>query len=116
MISRTGHIKLADFGLSKKLDNDDQTTKTFCGTLTYIAPEIYLGKEYSKNVDWYSLGILIYQMLCGNLPFVDKNQNFLMKKIISVYLIKNNPIMPSHLSPTSVDLIEKLLEKDVIFM
>ena len=90
LIAKTGHIKLADFGFAKALSSSQYTTKTFCGTPTYIAPELYLGNEYSKNVDWYSLGVLIYQMISGKLQFNDKNINILMRKIIHVEFKRMN--------------------------
>lgn len=72
LIDDDGHIKLCDFGLaSPSLTN----TKTFCGTPEYIAPEIILKKGYSKEVDYWALGIVIYELLTGYSPFKAPNLN-----------------------------------------
>lgn len=63
-----GSIKLGDFGFIKKLKQGERTY-TVCGTPQYIAPEIIEGKGYTKNVDWWALGVLIYEMLSGQAPF-----------------------------------------------
>ena len=70
MIDAEGHVKLTDFGLSKDgLENNDGFTESFCGTQEYLAPEIITEKKYSYSVDWYSLGILLYEMVSGKNPF-----------------------------------------------
>ena len=70
-----GHLKLTDFGLSKDgLDlKNDQQTNSACGTPEYIAPEVIRGDGHSKEVDWWSLGIIIYEMFTGQLPFRSTN-------------------------------------------
>ena len=64
MLSATGHIKIADFGMCKE-NMQGRTTATFCGTPDYIAPEIILYKPYSFSVDWWALGVLLFEMLTG---------------------------------------------------
>lgn len=65
LIGRDGNIKITDFGFAKKLEND--RTFTLCGTPEYLAPEIIKGTKqgYGKSVDWWALGILIFEMLSG---------------------------------------------------
>lgn len=74
-----GHIKLTDFGLSKELKNS--TTSTFCGTFEYLAPEVVKGIPYTYKVDWWMLGILIFEMIFKRTPFYSVNQAKLLKKI-----------------------------------
>ena len=65
LIDREGHIKITDFGFAKQLEND--RTYTLCGTPEYLAPEIIKGSKigYGKSVDWWALGILVFEMLSG---------------------------------------------------
>jgi len=74
VIDERGHAMLTDFGLSKEGIQDAQATKTFCGSLVYLAPELLDLNGHGKAVDWYHLGILLYEMLTGSLPFVGKDK------------------------------------------
>jgi serine/threonine protein kinase len=71
LIDAEGHIKLTDFGLSKEgmNENFDGKTESFCGTTEYLAPEIIKDKKYGFSVDWYSLGLVLYEMISGVNPF-----------------------------------------------
>ena len=69
LFDNKGYLKLADFGLSKTGMTGNTQTYTFCGTPEYIAPEILMGLPYDKSVDWWSLGIIIYEMLTSYPPF-----------------------------------------------
>jgi serine/threonine protein kinase len=68
LVQRDGHLVLTDFGFAKR--SHETTAKTFCGTLAYMSPEmVKLDGPYGKAVDWYSLGVLIFEMITGNTPF-----------------------------------------------
>ena len=69
LLDKDGHIRLTDFGLSKDNMAGKEKTKTFCGTPSYASPEMLQKKAYDKSVDWWSVGILIYEMLVGQPPF-----------------------------------------------
>jgi serine/threonine protein kinase len=84
LLSHQGHIVLTDFGLSKTglVDKDSRTT-TRCGTPYYVAPEIILGEEYTKAVDFWSLGVVLYEMLFGVPPFYSEEALGIYKKIVT---------------------------------
>jgi len=105
LISAEGHLKLSDFGLSKQ----GEKAYTFAGTPEYLAPEIFLAKGYTRAVDYWSLGILIYEMLVGKPPFTSENRN--ISQIEKLILI-NKPLYPSSLEKDAVDLIHRLLESN----
>ncbi len=65
MLNGEGHIKIADFGMCKENIKDGFGTETFCGTPDYIAPEIIRRTKYGASVDWWALGVLMYEMMCG---------------------------------------------------
>ena len=69
MLDENGYIKIIDFGLAKML-SPNELASTVCGTPEYFAPELMSDQGYSRDVDWWAVGILIYEMLCGNTPFV----------------------------------------------
>ena len=84
MFDEAGYIKLIDFGLSKVvLDR----TYTVCGTPDYIAPEILLYKGYNQIADWWSLGIFIYELLTGIVPFYDEDPYVAYQKIITAKVL-----------------------------
>ena len=105
LIDKEGNIKLTDFGLSKVISNDGDinTTNTLCGTLEYIAPEIFQRKPYDKSIDWFSFGVVLYEMLTGQLPFNIKNEEFDESKY-------KNIKYPEKMSSEAKELIEKLIE------
>ena len=84
LLDRDGYILISDFGLSKILSQPEEQTNTLVGTAAYVAPEILKGNGYDKSVDWWALGILIYEMLHGKPPFYDKNVYLMFQKIKDV--------------------------------
>ena len=76
-----GHIKITDFGLAKLNMAEGERTNSFIGTMEYMAPEIINGKGHGKDVDWWSVGILLFEMLTGMPPFNAKSRNQLQKQI-----------------------------------
>ena len=105
LIDKDGHIKLTDFGLSKLCEDFPCKTNSLCGTPEYLAPEILFEKDYGIEVDWWSLGVLIYEMLSGYLPFriipEEKITKNVYKKKIKIF---------NHFSHAAKDLVKKLLE------
>jgi serum/glucocorticoid-regulated kinase 2 len=82
LIDYNGHIALCDFGLCKLNMKENERTNTFCGTPEYLAPELLLGQGYTKSVDWWTLGVLLYEMMTGLPPFYDENTNEMYRKIL----------------------------------
>ncbi|KRX66802.1 Protein kinase C-like 2, partial [Trichinella sp. T9] len=81
MLDIDGHVKITDFGMCKDNMLDGVTTKTFCGTPDYIAPEIILYQPYGKAVDWWAFGVLVYEMLAGLPPFDGEDEDELFTAI-----------------------------------
>ncbi|KAF2673531.1 kinase-like protein [Microthyrium microscopicum] len=109
LLDYTGHIALCDFGLCKLDMRDEDRTNTFCGTPEYLAPELLSGTGYTKSVDWWTLGVLLYEMLTGLPPFYDENTNEMYRKILSEPLHFPGPeIVP----PAARDLLTKLLDRN----
>ncbi|KAI8055798.1 kinase-like domain-containing protein [Syncephalis plumigaleata] len=105
LLSASGNVKITDFGFAKHVPD---VTWTLCGTPDYLAPEIIQSKGYGKAVDWYSLGILIFEMLAGYPPFYDEDHFKLYEKIL-IGRIK----WPPHIDPLAKDLIKRLLAADL---
>ena len=82
IVDKNGFIRLTDFGLSKILEEDDEKTKTICGTPEYLAPEIIKKLGHRMEVDWWCLGCLIYEMTTGFPPFRNENRMKLFEEII----------------------------------
>ncbi|ORX33926.1 kinase-like domain-containing protein [Kockovaella imperatae] len=107
LLDYTGHIALCDFGLCKLNMSADDTTNTFCGTPEYLAPELLSGHGYSKSVDWWTLGVLLYEMLTGLPPFYDENTNDMYRKILS------DPLrFPEEVGTEARALLVQLLNRD----
>uniref|UniRef100_A0A8C1LB55 Protein kinase C n=1 Tax=Cyprinus carpio TaxID=7962 RepID=A0A8C1LB55_CYPCA len=107
MLDGEGHVKIADFGMCKENVFGDNRATTFCGTPDYIAPEILLGQQYSFSVDWWSLGVLVYEMLIGQSPFHGDDEDELFESIRM-----DTPHYPRWITVDTRDMLERLFERD----
>lgn len=104
LIDKEGHVKITDFGFAKVVSD---RTYTLCGTPEYLAPEIIQSKGHNKYVDWWALGVLIFEMLAGYPPFYDDNPLGIYQKIMDGYYE-----FPPHVEPKARDLIKSFLCAD----
>lgn len=107
LLSADGHLKITDFGFAKYVPD---VTWTLCGTPDYLAPEIVSSKGYNKSVDWWALGVLLFEMLAGHPPFFteDGNPIKLYEKIIACKVR-----YPPYFEPAAKDLLKSLLTADL---
>eukprot|EP01103_Thecamoeba_quadrilineata_P011737 TRINITY_DN2862_c0_g1_i2.p1 TRINITY_DN2862_c0_g1~~TRINITY_DN2862_c0_g1_i2.p1 ORF type:complete len:255 (+),score=71.95 TRINITY_DN2862_c0_g1_i2:2-766(+) len=107
LLTDDGHVCMTDFGIAKEGIFQNERTSTLCGTPEYLAPEILESKEYGASVDWWSLGILTYEMMVGGSPFFcDDIQRMYLK------IMNERVEVPSFLSREAGEFITSLLEKD----
>ncbi|CAN0183899.1 unnamed protein product [Lampetra planeri] len=107
LLDRDGHVKIADFGMCKENISGELKTGTFCGTPDYIAPEILAGNKYGTSVDWWSFGVLLFEMLIGQSPFHGDDEDELFESIRT-----DVPHYPRWITSDSRGILEKLFERD----
>ena len=106
VIDKDGHLRLVDFGMAKRI-RDGEKTYTMCGTPDYMAPEIILAVGHNEAADWWTLGILLYEILTGRPPFMDKTPTGLYEKIL------NSSISFGKIGDFETqNLLKRLLEKN----
>jgi serine/threonine protein kinase len=115
LLSSDGHLKVADFGLAKKAPGksvvrDPAPTArhhTVCGTPEYMAPEVIGEKAYGRMVDYWALGLLVFEMLVGRSPWADLGLTDMFFRILT-----EDPVFPDTMSPDARDFVSSLLVKD----
>jgi RAC serine/threonine-protein kinase len=108
LIDKDGHVQLVDLGLSKELYGSEKT-RTFCGTRECMAPEVLDNGLYGMSVDWWGIGIIMYEMLCGRLPFRDDSVQGLLRQIMTTETVT---FPETTIGDEAADVINKLLRKD----
>ena len=107
LLDKDGHLRITDFGFAKRLSAPGERTWTLCGTPEYLAPEIIQSKGQTFSVDWWALGVLVFEMLAGYPPFSDENIFGIYEKILGGKID-----WPRHIEPNAKDLIKRLLVLD----
>ncbi|KAG5363419.1 Protein kinase C-like protein [Yarrowia sp. B02] len=107
LLTRDGHVKIADYGLCKEDMDYGRTTGTFCGTPEFMAPEILLEQRYGLAVDWWAFGVLIYQMVLGQSPFRGEDEDEIFDAILA-----DEPRYPITLPGNCVSILTQLLTRE----
>uniref|UniRef100_A0AC35U9L6 Protein kinase C n=1 Tax=Rhabditophanes sp. KR3021 TaxID=114890 RepID=A0AC35U9L6_9BILA len=107
LLDSEGHCRIADFGMCKEGINSNKLTSTFCGTPDYISPEILQEMEYGVSVDWWALGVLMYEMMAGQPPFEADNEDDLFEAILH-----DDVLYPVWLSKEAVSILKAFMTKN----
>ncbi|KAK3527503.1 hypothetical protein QTP86_023721 [Hemibagrus guttatus] len=102
LMDADGFVRIADFGLCKEGMGHGDRTSTFCGTPEFLAPEVLTDSTYTRAVDWWGLGVLIYEMLVGESPFPGDDEEEVFDSIVN-----DEVRYPRFLSPDSVSIVQK---------
>ncbi|XP_076277228.1 protein kinase C iota type isoform X4 [Lasioglossum baleicum] len=118
LLDHEGHVKLTDYGMCKEGVREGDTTSTFCGTPNYIAPEILQGDDYSFSVDWWALGVLLYEMLAGRSPFdvagASENPDQNTEDYLFQVILEKTIRIPRSLSVKAASVLKGFLCKDPV--
>uniref|UniRef100_A0A7N6AFT7 Protein kinase N3 n=1 Tax=Anabas testudineus TaxID=64144 RepID=A0A7N6AFT7_ANATE len=107
LMDADGFVKITDFGLCKEGMGHGDRTSTFCGTPEFLAPEVLTDDNYTRAVDWWGMGVLIYEMLVGESPFPGEDEEEVFDSIVN-----DDVQYPASLPPDAVSIIQKLLKKN----
>uniref|UniRef100_W5KDI7 Serum/glucocorticoid regulated kinase 2a n=1 Tax=Astyanax mexicanus TaxID=7994 RepID=W5KDI7_ASTMX len=107
LLDNEGHVVLTDFGLCKEGIAGRATTRTFCGTPEYLAPEVLQQREYDRTVDWWGLGAVLHEMLYGLPPFYSADRMLMLSNIMFQPLVLKDGV-----SKAGRDLLKRLLNRD----
>ncbi|TYZ67416.1 hypothetical protein PybrP1_003218 [[Pythium] brassicae (nom. inval.)] len=107
LLEESGHLRVTDFGLSKLNVVSDRGAQTLAGSAEYLAPEVYSMSKYGYAVDWWSLGVFIFEMITGVHPFLDDNREVMVKKIMTPGVMQQ--IMPPEMPSDAASLLFGLL-------
>ncbi|KAJ6237716.1 non-specific serine/threonine protein kinase [Anaeramoeba flamelloides] len=92
---------------NKEEEGEEKKAQTFCGTPAYFAPEVLLKNAYGKTVDYWTIGVFLFEMLTGRPPFIAENRNEMFRAII-----QDQPVYPNYLSEEAIDIISRFLQKN----
>uniref|UniRef100_A0A915CWR4 Protein kinase domain-containing protein n=1 Tax=Ditylenchus dipsaci TaxID=166011 RepID=A0A915CWR4_9BILA len=106
LLDAEGHVVITDFGLCKEALEADAKTYSFCGTVEYMAPEIIIRRGHSKEADYWSLAVVMFEMVTGQLPFCGKNRKETMELVL-----RGKLVMPFYLSLEAQDLLRGLFKR-----
>uniref|UniRef100_A0A8C9W9E2 protein kinase C n=1 Tax=Scleropages formosus TaxID=113540 RepID=A0A8C9W9E2_SCLFO len=107
LMDADGFVRIADFGLCKEGMGHGDRTSTFCGTPEFLAPEVLTDNNYTRAVDWWGMGVLLYEMLVGESPFPGEDEEEVFDSIVN-----DEARYPRFLSPDSISIIQRLLRKN----
>ena len=101
-------LRIADFGLAKKMKTSRGKLSAQCGSPAYVAPEVITGQQYTPAVDMWATGCIMYALLCGELPFFEEDEQTMFRRIAKANMHKPN----EEISADGMDLLNKLLNVD----